>query len=168
MLKTMAMSGDGPERETESAVRAPGEEARDSGAEDRKFAAQFTSSALGARLARCLAVRRMEEWGLSPASDVSCTVALLVAELATNAVRHGRVAGRDFHLCLSLDARRCLIRIEVSDAASERPPSNAATPSPDDESGRGLFLVDVLASSWGATPRVPIGKTVWAEVAMAL
>jgi anti-sigma regulatory factor (Ser/Thr protein kinase) len=163
----MAMSGDGPERETESAVGELGAEAHDAGTEDREFAAQFTSSARGARLARRLAVRRMEEWGHPPASDLSCTVALLVAELATNAVCHGRVPGRHFHLCLNFDARRCLIRIEVSDAASERPPTSASRPSPDDESGRGLLLVDVLASRWGATPRVPIGKTVWAEVAMA-
>ncbi|MFF4231107.1 hypothetical protein [Streptomyces sp. NPDC001820] len=39
-------------------------------------------------------------------------------------------------------------------------------PSSDDESGRGLLLVDVLAARWGVAPRVPIGKVVWAEVAM--
>jgi anti-sigma regulatory factor (Ser/Thr protein kinase) len=166
VLKTMAKSGDGPERETESAARVLGEEAHDAGAEDRKFAAQFTSSARGARLARRLAVRRMEEWGHPPASDLSCTVALLIAELAANAVRHGRVPGRDFHLRLTFEARTCLIRIEVSDASPDRPPTNPPAPSPDGESGRGLLLVDVLAIRWGATPRVPIGKTVWAEVAV--
>ncbi|MFK4223944.1 ATP-binding protein [Streptomyces sp. NPDC019890] len=166
MLKTMDMSGDGPERETESAVGVLGEEAHDAGAEDHTFAAQFTSSARGARLTRRLAVRRLEEWGHPPTSDLSCTVALLVAELATNAVRHGRVPGRDFRLRLSSDVRRGLIRIEVSDASSDRPPTHAAVPSPDDESGRGLLLVDMLATRWGVTPRVPLGKVVWAEVAV--
>ncbi|MCX4823923.1 ATP-binding protein [Streptomyces sp. NBC_01142] len=165
MLKTMAMSGDGPERETESAVGVLGEEAQDSGAEDHEFAAQFSSSARGARLARRLAVRRLEEWGYPPASDLSCTVALLSAELAANAVCHGRVPGRCFHLRLTFEARTRLIRIELSDASSDRPPTNPPAPSPGDESGRGLLLVDVLASRWGTTPRVPIGKTVWAEVA---
>lgn len=166
VLKTMAMSGDGPERETESTVGVLGQEARDAGVEDRTFAAQFTSSARGAQLARRLAVRRLEEWGHPPTSDLSCTVALLIAELAANAVRHGRVPGREFHLRLSCEARPCLIRIEVSDASPDRPPAGPPEPAPDDESGRGLLLVDVLASRWGATPRAPIGKTVWAEVAM--
>ncbi|MCX4584526.1 ATP-binding protein [Streptomyces sp. NBC_01481] len=165
MLKTMAMSGDGPERETESTVGVLGQEAHDAGVEERTFAAQFTSSARGAQLARRLAVRRLEHWGHPPTSDLSGTVALLIAELAANAVRHGRVPGREFHL--RLEARPCLIRIEVSDASPDRPPTGPPEPSPDDESGRGLLLVDVLASRWGATPRVPIGKTVWAEVAMA-
>ncbi|MEU3921343.1 ATP-binding protein [Streptomyces sp. NPDC029004] len=141
--------------------------ARGSGAEDRTFAAQFNSSARGAQLARRLAVRRLEEWGHPPTSDLSCTVALLIAELAANAVRHGRVPGREFHLRLSFEVRPCLIRIEVSDASPDRPPASPPEPAPDDESGRGLLLVDVLASRWGATPRVPIGKTVWAEVALA-
>lgn len=107
----------------------------------------------------------MEEWGHPPESDVSCAVALVVGELAANAVQHGRVPGRDFGLRLGLDEAAGLVRIEVADAAAtKRPP--AATPSsyPDGESGRGLLLVDVLAVRWGSTPRHPVGKTVWAEV----
>jgi hypothetical protein len=48
--------------------------------------ARFTSSPRGASLARQAAVRHMETWGHPPASEVSCTVVLLVAELAANAV----------------------------------------------------------------------------------
>ncbi|BCL29668.1 ATP-binding protein [Streptomyces aurantiacus] len=129
------------------------------------LAAQFTSSPRGARLARRLAVRRMEEWGHLPASDVSCTVALVVGELAANAVQHGRSLGRDFQLGLALDEMSGLVRIEVADAAAgKRPPATPPSPHPDDESGRGLLLVDVLAVRWGWTPRHPVGKTVWAEV----
>lgn len=135
-------------------------------AEPQEFAGQFTSTPRGARLARRFAVRCLEEWGYPAASDVSCTVALLVAELASNAVCHGRVPGRDFRLRLSSDGRRRLIRIEVSDASSDRPPTSTQTPSSGDESGRGLLLVEVMAQRWGVTPRVPSGKTVWAEVAV--
>ncbi|MFI6933896.1 ATP-binding protein [Streptomyces sp. NPDC050287] len=129
------------------------------------FAGQFVSSPRGAQLARRLAVQRMEEWGHPPASDVSCTVALVVGELAANAVQHGRVPGRDFCLRLTLDAAAGLVRIEVADAAAAKQPPMAPPSSyPEGESGRGLLLVDVLAVRWGSAPRHPVGKTVWAEV----
>lgn len=131
--------------------------------------AQFTSSPKGARLARRLVVGRLEEWGWPPESDASCTVSLLVGELAANAVRHGRVPGRDFRLRLVCEARTGAVRVEVSDASPERLPAPSVS-SCDDESGRGLFLVDVLADRWGVSSREPagcVGKTVWAEVAVA-
>nr|WP_249416483.1 ATP-binding protein [Streptomyces sp. TS71-3] len=134
--------------------------------ERREFRRQFTSSPRNARLARRLAVRRMEEWGYPPPSDTSCTVALLVAELSANAVLHGRVPGHHFALCLSLDGTTGVVRIEVADAAGVKRPPKAAPPScPGGESGRGLLLVNALATRWGSAPRDPLGKTVWAEVA---
>ncbi|GLV78462.1 ATP-binding protein [Streptomyces hygroscopicus] len=129
----------------------------------REFTQQFPATPRGARLARRLAVRRMEEWGYPPASDVSCTVALLVAELASNAVRHGRVPGRGFRLRMACATATRTIRIEVSDAREDRLPAFPAAPTADDEAGRGLILVDLLATRWGTAPRVPVGKTVWAE-----
>ncbi|MFD0213852.1 ATP-binding protein [Streptomyces hirsutus] len=135
--------------------------------EPHSWAGQFASSPRGAQLARRLAVRRMEDWGHPPESDASCTVALVVGELAANAVRHGRAPGRDFHLRLALDTAADLVRIEVADAASaKRLPSAPPTSCPEGESGRGLLLVDVLALRWGSTPRRPVGKTVWAEVSV--
>ncbi|MET8179435.1 ATP-binding protein [Streptomyces sp. NPDC005336] len=131
--------------------------------ERRELSQQFPATPRGACLARRLAVRRMVEWGYPPASDASCTVALLVAELASNAVRHGRVPGRDFRLRLVCEPSTRTIRIEVSDAREDRLPAIPATPSADEESGRGLLLVDLLATRWGTTPRIPVGKTVWAE-----
>lgn len=134
----------------------------------RTFAAQFASTTRGARLARRAAVRCVEEWGHPLESDASCAVALIVGELAANAVQHGRVPGRDFALSLTLDTTADVIRIEVADAASaKRPPVTAPSSYPDGESGRGLLLVDVLAMSWGWTPRRPVGKTVWAEVSLS-
>lgn len=99
-------------------------------------------------------------------SDASCAVALVVGELAANAVRHGRVPGRDVRIRLVHDQPSALVRVEVADAASgkRRPPVAAPVTCPDGESGRGLFLVDVLAVRWGWEPRLPVGKTVWAEV----
>ncbi|MFK0106344.1 ATP-binding protein [Streptomyces sp. NPDC091217] len=130
--------------------------------------ARFASSPRGARLARRLAVRRMEEWGYPPASDASCAVALVVAELAANAVRHGRVPGHDFGLRLALVTTAGLVRVEVSDAAAaKRIPATPPSSAPEGESGRGLLLVDTLAARWGSAPRHPLGKTVWADVPTA-
>ncbi|WP_244328904.1 ATP-binding protein [Streptomyces marokkonensis] len=128
--------------------------------------AQFASTPRGARLARRLSVRWMEEWGHPPESDAACAVALVVGELAANAVQHGRVPGRDFRLGLVHDEPSGLVRVEVADAASgkRRPPVAPPSACPEGESGRGLFLVDVLAERWGWEPRHPVGKTVWAEV----
>lgn len=127
---------------------------------------QLPSTPRGARLARRLAVRRMGEWGYPPASDTSCTVALLVAELASNAVRHGRVPGRDFRLRITVEVSTRTIRIEVSDAREDRLPVRPQAPSAEDETGRGLLLVELLAARWGVVPRSPVGKTVWAECAV--
>ncbi|MFK4103756.1 ATP-binding protein [Streptomyces sp. NPDC019531] len=130
--------------------------------------AQFASSPRGARRARQLAVGHMEEWGYPPASDTSCAVALVVAELAANAVRHGRVPGHDFGLRLTFDRATGLVQVEVSDAASaKRLPATPPSSAPEGESGRGLLLVDALAVRWGSTPRHPLGKTVWAAIAAA-
>ncbi|MEU8644611.1 ATP-binding protein [Streptomyces sp. NPDC048674] len=127
--------------------------------------APFASSPRGARFARRLAVRWMEDWGYPPESDASCAVALVVGELTANAVRHGHVPGHGCRIRLGLDEEAGLVRIEVCDAAAaKRPPAAPPPTCPDGESGRGLLLVDVLAVRWGWTPRQPVGKTVWAEV----
>ncbi|MFJ7149403.1 ATP-binding protein [Streptomyces sp. NPDC100445] len=128
-------------------------------------AAQFVSTPRGAQLARRFAVRHLEEWGYPTTSEASYTVALVVGELAANAVRHGRVHGHDFGLRLTLDMATSLVRVEVADAASaKRTPTVPPTSYPEGESGRGLLLVHVLAARWGSAPRHPVGKTVWAEV----
>ncbi|MGP4001920.1 ATP-binding protein [Streptomyces sp. 8N706] len=130
------------------------------------FAMSFTSSRRGARLARRLAVQRLDEWGLPYDSSASQAVALLVGELVANAVLHGHVPGRDFRLCLLAhpvggDRRPETVRIEVSDARGEARPVLGGE-EPGEEGSRGLLLVDALASKWGVTDR-SIGKTVWCE-----
>ncbi|WP_328563510.1 ATP-binding protein [Streptomyces coelicoflavus] len=126
----------------------------------RVFAQRFSSTPRGARLARHLALYRLDAWGVPYGSAVSDTAALLVAELAANAVTHGRVPGRDIEVLLRLDAYT--LRIDVSDSRGERRPE--VTAAPEDEHGRGLLLVDVLADRWGVFDRVPVGKTVRAEL----
>ncbi|MBQ1091566.1 ATP-binding protein [Streptomyces sp. B93] len=133
----------------------------------RVLTAHFPATPRGAQLARRQAVRWMQERGHPPASDIACGVALVVGELAANAVQHGRVPGRDFGLRITADEAANHVRIEVTDAAPppDLPPA-PTPPHPEDESGRGLLLVDVLATHWGTTPHPSEGKTVWAELCL--
>ncbi|MEU9188644.1 ATP-binding protein [Streptomyces sp. NPDC048484] len=140
----------------------------------RMFTQRFSSTPLGARLARQLALYRMHRWGIPYGSAASDNAALLVAELAANAVTHGRVPGRDFELALTLrgeappGAAR-LLRIDVSDTRGEcRPPCPGTLAAPDSSAvaGRGLLLVEALADRWEILDRVPTGKTVRAELVL--
>ncbi|GAA0628766.1 hypothetical protein GCM10009535_00080 [Streptomyces thermocarboxydovorans] len=125
---------------------------------------RFSSTRRGARLARQLAVQQFTEWtGLPHDSEAARTVALVTAELAANAVRHGKLPGRDFRLALLLLPHT--LRIEVTDSRPDRLPTRPPAPQPVDEtSGRGLLLVEAYAARWGWTVRDAFTKTVWAEV----
>lgn len=137
---------------------------------ERLFVQRFSSTPRGARLARRLAVHQLNVWGIPYRSDVSGTVALLVAELAANAATHGRVPGRDFGLLLGMIAG-CpealgRLRIEVSDTRGERRPpgpGEVVKPPPGSGGGYGLVLVEALADRWAVLDRVP-GKTVGVEL----
>ncbi|MFF5335140.1 ATP-binding protein [Streptomyces sp. NPDC013181] len=128
------------------------------------FTQRFSSTPRGARLARRLALHQLDAWGVPHGSTASDAAAVLVAELAANAVTHGRVPGRDFELVVRLAGRT--LRIEVSDARGERRPSagDVAEPAPLAEEGRGLLLVAALADRWEVLDRASVGKTVAAEL----
>ncbi|AJE82753.1 ATP-binding region ATPase domain-containing protein [Streptomyces albus] len=138
----------------------------------RMFHQLFPSTRLGVRRARLLADGQLAHWGL--AQDTAERARQIIAELAANAVQHGRLPGRDFRLALGYAApapgsRSTALpgelRIEVTDARGERHPDfPSSTPTPDAESGRGLLLVATFADRWGVEAYPPSGKTVWAEV----
>ncbi|MGW7094388.1 ATP-binding protein [Streptomyces sp. NPDC054874] len=132
----------------------------------RVFTQRFSSTPRGARLARRLALQQLDAWGLPYGGDTSDTATLLVAELAANAVTHGRVPGRDFELAVKLLGGT--LRIEVSDTRGERRPPDPGAPRPSSgplaEDGRGLLLVEALADRWDVVDRLPVGKTVVAEL----
>lgn len=130
----------------------------------RVFVQRFSATRRGARLARLLSALQLVEWGLARGTDDHDAVVIVIAELASNAVLHGQVPGRDFALLLARDDERGLVRIEVSDTHPARPAY--AVPAADEDHGRGLVLVDALATHWGVRDRVGPGKTVWAECAL--
>ncbi|MDX6759238.1 ATP-binding protein [Streptomyces sp. F8] len=130
--------------------------------QETSLVATLPSTPRGARAARALTVAQLAELKL-PFEDA----AQVVAELAANAVTHGRVRGRDFRLALHL-APGPTLRIEVSDTRREfAPPAACAAPDPEAESGRGLVLVSALASRWGTDLGPAPLKTVWAEIDVA-
>ncbi|MGW2107615.1 ATP-binding protein [Streptomyces sp. NPDC001948] len=134
------------------------------------FAILPSATPPGARLARLLAAEELHCWGWPYDTEVNRTATLLVAELATNAVWHGRVRGRDFRLRLTLRPGGPALRIEVTDASPDRlPPAPGAIPPPsrDLDSGRGLLFVEAPSIRWGTSDADPYTKTVWCEVALA-
>lgn len=76
-------------------------------------------------------------------------VALVISELVTNAVRHARTDAGSASVVLRLAASPERIRIEVSDGGAGFWPAVIARPDDDALGGRGLFVIDALASRWG-------------------
>ena len=95
-------------------------------------------------------VAKCREGGLAELAD---TAALLVSEVATNALVHGR---GDVRVRASVTGRT--LRVEVHDENPGLPSPRAAGDL--DEGGRGLALLEALAGAWG-TVADPEGKTVW-------
>lgn len=123
--------------------------------------------------ARAYARWVLGRWQLSAMAD---TVELLVSELVTNAVKAtGEVVGELADECLlagkvkpvyfSLSALADALLIEVWDASSVPPLRRVA--SDDDESGRGLMLVQTLSKEWGCEVLQTGGKIVWCKCLIA-
>ncbi|GAC1599152.1 MAG: hypothetical protein NVS3B21_25450 [Acidimicrobiales bacterium] len=106
-----------------------------------------------ARRARTFAGQAVKVWGRDQLEDA---VKLLVSELVGNAVRH---ADSDIEVVIRL--LDTAVRVEVRDDVSSMP--RLVDAADDDESGRGLAIVDALASRWGVDVRGQ-GKSVWFEL----
>jgi DNA-binding NarL/FixJ family response regulator len=104
--------------------------------------------------ARRFVAGTLEPWELGPLVD---TVTLLTSELVTNAVVH---AGTDVDVVVRLTG--AIARVEVTDRSElSLTPRRSGL---EDDSGRGLELVQALARRWGTTRQPGGGKTVWFEV----
>ena len=84
------------------------------------------------------------------------TAELLTTELVTNAIVHVGCKSELF-----IRAAGGVVRVEVTDP-DDRLPAMAA-PNADALNGRGLVIVNGLASAWGVEPTAR-GKTVWFEL----
>lgn len=109
-----------------------------------------------AGLARRLVVDELHRVGCESRSDVA---ELLVSELVTNAVIHARTA-----ISLRVGASEGFCRVEVADSSPALVPSQPRPNGPEETTGRGLVLVDMLAERWGQDEGDD-GKVVWFELA---
>lgn len=112
---------------------------------------------LSVRTARGLVSDELERAGCA---DLVPDAALLVTELVCNAVMHARTA-----ILLHVTVTEQRVRVEVDDGSEQLP--RWAPSAVDAIQGRGLTLVDALASSWGSDPLASGGKTVWFELSHA-
>jgi PAS domain S-box-containing protein len=99
--------------------------------------------------------KTLAEWGHPEHTDTAC---LLVSEILTNALSHARAP-------IELRVHRSATEIvtEISDDSPRLPQRRLAGPG--DESGRGLMLVEALATQWGTRPG-PAGKIFWFTIAL--
>lgn len=95
------------------------------------------------------------------AQDFVDDMVLMVSELMTNAVTHGRVPGTSGRqVRMAIEKAGDVIRVEVRDTQSDKQPHRCEAGQ--NTSGRGLVLVEALSDAWGVSHEV-IGKTVWVE-----
>lgn len=92
------------------------------------------------------------------ADGVVDMVELLTSEVVTNAIIHGRSGPQ-----LAVEVRDCVVRVAVRDLSPKLPVRQASRL--DDVSGRGVLIVEELASAWGVEREGNGSKRVWFEVA---
>ncbi|MEU9479825.1 ATP-binding protein [Streptomyces sp. NPDC048191] len=98
-------------------------------------------------------------WGVP--GEIRDDAVLVTSELVTNALVH--TAGERITCRLRGTADR--IRIEAEDREGGPALPAVRRAGPEDQHGRGLFLVDALSRDWGVTPvSGHLARAVWAEL----
>ncbi|MBR7838268.1 ATP-binding protein, partial [Actinospica durhamensis] len=129
-------------------------------------------------LARRFIRKLMHAWGLADQTEAVDAAELLISEITTNAVRAtGRPEGPteaepgETVATIRLRARltEAGLVVEVWDNSPDQPALGCSADN--QESGRGLFLVNALAAEWGCAketlpPQETPGKAVWFRLAL--
>ncbi|MQY09455.1 ATP-binding protein [Actinomadura macrotermitis] len=123
------------------------------------------ADAAAPKAARDFTLATLAGWDRSALGD---DVAVVVSELVTNAVRHGRrelpgSSGGPVQLVLLAHPRRLVVTVTDPGLRTPEP----AAPEALDDGGRGLLVVGALADSWGWAPLASSGKAVWAAFDVA-
>ncbi len=103
-----------------------------------KDQARFPPVPASVQAARCFTELQLSEYGC--AGETVGTAALLVSELATNAVRHARTS-----FDVVVEHSEGTVEVTVIDTG----PGEPVPRDPDASGGRGLSIVDALAQAWG-------------------
>lgn len=106
----------------------------------QQFTQLLSATPRGAGLGRLPAVEQLVVSGWLRGGGTTHAAALVVAELTSNAVRHGRLNGRGFRLTLTRLPGEGP-RVEVTDPRGERLPARRA-------GGLGMTVVEALATDW--------------------
>jgi serine phosphatase RsbU (regulator of sigma subunit)/anti-sigma regulatory factor (Ser/Thr protein kinase) len=120
---------------------------------------EFPADTSASPLARRVLSGWLHTWGVT--QDLVETAQLCVSELVTNAVIH---AGTPARVTARLDDERLLVLVQ--DHGNRGAARRADAHDPYDISGRGLLLVDALATAWSAEHSAD-GTTVWFELDLA-
>ncbi len=119
-------------------------------------ARRFPAAPSSVRQARGFLLGRLPQ----ACDDAVDVLALVLSELATNAVQH---AASEFEVAVWVAPDGSRVRVEVIDDGAGYP--TPQDPSPDAPHGRGLHIVRKLADAWGIEmQRDRPGKTVWFSV----
>ena len=119
---------------------------------------EFEATTASVPRARHWVAEKLTRWSVTEASEAA---QLLVTELMSNAVRHG--SGRPV---VSVSVAESSVEVGVSDTGilMPRPPRHPSGDwvdvDPTSQGGRGLHIVDSLATEWGTRP-LETGKCVW-------
>ncbi|MFE3496178.1 ATP-binding protein [Streptomyces sp. NPDC059169] len=115
---------------------------------------RFTVGNHSARHVRRILRSYLALWGMPELADAA---GLALTELLANVHRHVP----DRRCALLIERCPVGVRVEVRD---EFPPlPRVLVPSPDEEQGRGLALLDAVVHTWGVAQSGSPGKTVWFE-----
>jgi hypothetical protein len=87
--------------------------------------------------------------------DIRADAALLLTELVASGVRHAQST-----MQIQLTVQRDVLRAEVRDSSALNPIPRE----PDENGGRGVLILNALASRWGVLGHPGAGKTVWFEL----
>jgi signal transduction histidine kinase len=130
---------------------------------DRSVSCRLSHEPAQVRHVRELARKTLFDWGLGEHAELA---ELVASELVTNAVRHG-----DGEIRIRLSYACGDLRVEVHEAGAGRPVRRQATA--EDESGRGLALLDALIGLHGGRRGITNdgtghGKTVYVVISLTV
>ncbi|MDQ1012439.1 anti-sigma regulatory factor (Ser/Thr protein kinase) [Streptomyces sp. V4I23] len=103
-------------------------------------------------------------WNLDHMAD---DAALITSELVTNAVLYGRTETVTVRLAECGTPADPQLLITVTDESPAQPVPEATSPAAVEEHGRGLHILQCLASCWGTIAKPCGGKVVWATLAVS-